>query len=264
VNRFTFSTLAYPELSLEQVLEKARSIGVDIIELRVSTDGIRVHPNADPGRVKAILADKGAEAVLLSSYVRTCNPTHAGCDESLKLLEDVMRLAYVLECRRVRIFAGFLNTIEESVVAAEKFLEKAYTKAENYNVVLLFETHDYFAERHNLIHLLDLLNRFRDVAGILYDPANMLMRGVPVEESLRLVKDFTFHVHIKDFKPVPEGEHRYTRPGEGVLPICRIVRELYGRGVVFSVEWEKMWIRDLEDPDLVTPLYLNYMKRCIT
>ncbi|MDK6028196.1 hypothetical protein QPL79_02300 [Ignisphaera sp. 4213-co] len=69
---------------------------------------------------------------------------------------------------------------------------------------------------------------------------------------------------MKDFVIV-EGKRVFVRPGKGIVPICKIVRDLDAANYqgYISVEWEKMWHPQLEDPDIIIPLYIDYMKMCL-
>jgi len=62
---------------------------------------------------------------------------------------------------------------------------------------------------------------------------------------------------------VKEGKRVYCRPGEGIVPIPEILRSLKGIGFTgyVSVEWEKMWHPELEDSDVILPVYLKYLRR---
>jgi sugar phosphate isomerase/epimerase len=61
-----------------------------------------------------------------------------------------------------------------------------------------------------------------------------------------------------------EGRRVFVRPGKGVMPICKIVKDLKTVGYqgYISIEWEKMWHPDIEDPDIVIPLYIEYIDKC--
>ncbi|MEZ0289793.1 MAG: sugar phosphate isomerase/epimerase family protein [Sulfolobales archaeon] len=244
-------------------MDKALEFNLKSIEIRVSRDGIHIRPDEDLSYLKRVIRDRGLRVSLLASYVRTCDPTDLRCRESLEELEKILRISYEIECGRVRVLAGYIEDLHNSIITIRRFLDRVESLSREYNTLLLFETHDYFAERHNLERLIEVVREYRDVSGILYDPANMLIRNTRVEESLRIVREYTYHVHIKDLVILGGGRYRYTRPGEGVLPICRVLRELWSRDVVFSIEWERMWVRELENSDLIIPLYLDYMMSCL-
>jgi len=259
----TFSSLAYPHLNLEEVIKRVVKFDLSTVEVRVSSDGIHLRPSDDPGRVAKLLRDYNVSIVLLSSYVRTRDPDTSEGSAEISLFNKISDLAYRLDTSRIRILASYVDNIDKSIDIARRFLDKISRIALDKGLRILFETHDYFAEISNLRYLIELVSEY-DFTGILYDPANMLMRDQDFNQSLELVKNYTYHIHIKDFKKI-NGEVIYTRPGEGLLPICQVVKKMINldREIYFSVEWEKLWRQDLEDPDIIIPLYIDYLRRCL-
>lgn len=58
---------------------------------------------------------------------------------------------------------------------------------------------------------------------------------------------------------------RLCHMGEGVLPcaeITRLLEENCFEGYL-SLEWEKMWIPELDGPEIAFPGYVDYMKRAL-
>lgn len=263
----TFSSIAYPNLGIEEVFERAARMGLRYIELRVSEDGVHVDPrSADTRLLRGLVERTGVGIALLASYIWAREPGSPEGSLELSRLYRVASLAHDLGVDRVRVFAYYTGDIERSVEALERFLERASVFLEDLGVRALFETHDYFAEKENLRRLAEVLEVYRDSTGVLFDPANIMMRGQSYEEPLYLVAEMVYHVHIKDFTE-KEGLYVYTRPGRGSLPICRIVRDieaLRAPEVFYSIEWEKIWRRDLEDPDLVLPEYIEFVRGCLS
>jgi len=259
----TFSSLAYPHLNLEEVIKRVIRFDLRTVEVRASNDGIHLRPSDDPSKVAKLLRDYNVSIALLSSYVRTRDPDTSEGSAEINLFNNISDLAYRLEISRIRILANYVDNINKSIDIARKFLDRISRVASDKGLRVLFETHDYFAEISNLKYLIELVRDY-DFTGILYDPANMLMRDQEFNQSLKLVKNYTYHIHIKDFKKINDRVI-YTRPGEGSLPICLLVKEMINldKEIYFSVEWEKMWRQDLEDPDIIIPLYINYLRRCL-
>ncbi len=259
----TFSSLAYPNLDLEKVIERVVRFGLENVEIRVSSDGIHIRPNDDPVKIRGVLRRNNVDVILLSSYVRTRDPETDDGAREIESLSKIIDLAENLEVSRIRIFADYIGDINRSINITRKFLGRIRRVVEDRDIRLLFETHDYFAEAKNLSRLLDVLEEY-DFTGLLFDPANMMMRGEDIYKIIEVVRRYTYHIHIKDFKRINDGII-YTRPGEGVLPICFLIKEFIGSGrdIYFSIEWEKMWRPEIEDPDIIIPQYIDYMRRCV-
>jgi len=133
--------------------------------------------------------------------------------------------------------------------------------AEAHGVHIAVETHDELTRLEILLKLLDKLDlRIK----VLYDVANMILAGEKHEDVFPRIADRIVHVHMKDFVMV-EGKRVPVRPGKGIVPICRVVEDLklIGFQGYISIEWEKMWHPELEDPDTVIPLYIGFIKNCL-
>ncbi|MCS7110681.1 MAG: sugar phosphate isomerase/epimerase [Ignisphaera sp.] len=261
--KFTFTTLAYPHLRIEEVLGRARKFGLDAIELRVADDGIHLKPHypIDRSYIK-IVEESGVRIASIAGYARFS----AILDEERRRNEDLLKvlvlMAEELGAKAVRVYAGkFPDDVDSSIRRIAESLNRMAEHAYEHNVYIAIETHD---ELTRVRILLRLLERLDPNIRIVYDVANMIMVGEKHEEVFPLIADRIVHVHIKDFIIV-EGKRVFVRPGEGIVPICRVVNDLKSRGYkgYISIEWEKMWHPDLEDPDTVIPLYIDFMKGCL-
>ncbi|MCC6058553.1 MAG: sugar phosphate isomerase/epimerase, partial [Desulfurococcaceae archaeon] len=164
--------------------------------------------------------------------------------------------------KAVRAYAGrFPDSVENSINRVAESLNKLADFADTHGVYIAIETHD---ELTRLEILLKLFNKLDPRIKILYDVANMIMVGEKHENVFPHISNRIVHVHIKDFIMV-EGKRIFVRPGKGVVPICRVVKDLKSTGFkgYISIEWEKMWHPELEDPDIVIPLYIEFVKKCL-
>jgi sugar phosphate isomerase/epimerase len=261
--KITFTTLAYPHLSLEQVLERPKIFGIDSIELRVADDGIHLRPGYPiDERALDTIERSGVKVVAIAGYARFSDPSDAERRKNQELLRTLILMARNLGARVVRIYAGrFIDEADKAIPRVARALNEMTGFALDNGVTIALETHDEAARLEILKRLLEILD---PSIKVLYDPANMIMVGERHEESFESIKPRIAHVHIKDF--VLEGGKRiYVRPGRGIVPLCRIVRDLHKtkyQGYI-SVEWEKMWHPYLDDPDQVIPEYIEYIKKCL-
>lgn len=261
--KFTFTTLAYPHLKLEEVLERAKIFGLDAIELRVAEDGIHIKPHYPIDKTYLrIIEESGVKIASIAGYARFSSIS----DEERKRNEDLLRtlilMAEELGAKAVRVYAGrFPDDVENSIRRISESLNRLAEYSDKHNVYIAIETHD---ELTKLEVLLKLLGKLHPEIKILYDVANMIMVGERHEKVFPHIAERIVHVHVKDFVIV-EGKRVFVRPGRGVVPICKVLNDLKSigyRGYV-SVEWEKMWHPELEDPDTVIPLYIDFMERCL-
>jgi sugar phosphate isomerase/epimerase len=71
--------------------------------------------------------------------------------------------------------------------------------------------------------------------------------------------------HIKDSVLDKDGKPRYVLLGEGTVPIKRMLEMLVqgGYGGYATLEWEKRWIPELAEPEIVFPQYVQKMREWI-
>ena len=268
----TFSSIAYPHLSLRDVIKKAKEMNIRSLEIRVSEDGIHINPDKDdPEKIKMFLNNEGVKIILLSSYVRARDPeTIEGAREFTKMIR-LIDLANKLSVNRVRVFAYYIGDIYKTSEEVKRFIEKTRDVLIERDIRILFETHDYFAKINNLIHLIKIVERYNDVAGILFDPANIILADEDYNDIINIMKmlklkDHIYHIHIKNFVKTSDHDYIYVEPDKGVVDICRIIedlREILARPVYISIEWEKLWRPELKDPDYIIPLYIRYLRGCL-
>ncbi len=261
--KFTFTTLAYPHLKIEEVVGRARRFGLDAIELRVADDGIHLKPHYPiDRRYLRIIEESGINVVSIAGYARFSSVLDEERKKNEDLLKILILMAEELGAKVVRVYAGkFPDDVESSIRRISEGLNRLADYSHQHSVDIALETHD---ELTRLEILLKLFEKLDPKIKILYDVANMIMVGEKHEEVFPHIAEKIVHVHIKDFIIV-EGKRVFVRPGRGIVPICRVLSDLRSknyRGYI-SVEWEKMWHPDLEDPDVVIPLYIDFMKKCL-
>jgi sugar phosphate isomerase/epimerase len=260
--KITFTTLAYPHLKLEEVLERAKRFGLDAIELRVADDGIHLKPHYPIDRkVLKIIEESGIKIASIAGYARFSMLDINERIRNEELLKTLILMAEEFGARIVRTYAGkFPDSVENSINRIAESMNRLADFADTHSVYIAIETHD---ELTKLETLLKLLNKLSSRIKILYDAANMIMAGEKHEEVFPHIVNRLVHIHIKDFV-MEEGRRVFVRPGKGVVPICKIVKDLKTVGYqgYISIEWEKMWHPDIEDPDIVIPLYIEYIDKC--
>lgn len=258
--KYAFTTLAYPELKLPEVIERVKRFKFDAVELRVADDGIHLKPHYPVNKeVKDIIGDVPVSD--LAGYARFSSPDESERTKNVELARTLILMAHDIGARGVRVYAGqFKDPPKVSIERIRNSLNSLADFAEKNGVTLMIETHDEIAR---LDYLLDLLKGLDLRIGLLYDPANMIFAGEKHEEVFPKIGSRIGHVHIKDFI-FKDKSRIFTRPGQGVVPIREIIKDLMRinySGYV-SVEWEKMWNRNLEDGDVILPIYLDYLRRC--
>lgn len=266
--RLAFSTLSCPAWTLEQILRAAVEYGYSGIELR----GLGAHidlreaPDFAPDQRRAVrsrIADSGLEICCLGSSARFADP--ADRDRSRDELRSYIELAADLGCPLVRVFGGWVPERidrEDAARAVAEELNALAPFARRHGVGMVLETHDSFTTGKELAPILDRIEA--DVIGVVWDIYNAMERGEPPAETLRLLRPYVRHVHVKDGR-----EGVYCPLGEGETPIAEMLRLLLSpaeggdqiaSSLFVSVEWEKRWIADLAEPEVVLPQYAAVLR----
>jgi sugar phosphate isomerase/epimerase len=146
-------------------------------------------------------------------------------------------------------------TQDEAIGNAAPYLAKCGRVAEENGVKILIETHDSFCTGAMVAKLIRSINS-KGVA-VLWDIHHPFRAGEPVEETYRQIGASLRHVHMKD-----EVGGKLCLTGKGTLPLKEIVALLGQKGYsgYLSLEWEKMWVKELEGPEIALPQYIEFMR----
>ena len=82
-----------------------------------------------------------------------------------------------------------------------------------------------------------------------------------IDEVYEVIKPFVKHVHLKDAVR-EDGKTKIRTLGEGNIDIVGIISRLLNGGYdgYFSFEHEKVWHKELPEPEVEFPKFVNYMK----
>jgi sugar phosphate isomerase/epimerase len=252
-----FSTLAFPDASLATAVSLGRDCGYGGVELRL-IDGELIDPAmpaAARATVKRTAAAAGLPIVAVDSSIRL-----TGTDPGPEL-RRFLELASDWESPLVRVFGG-PRAAEHlarrtQLESAARVLQAALPAAERLGVAIGVETHDAFSASSTLAALLELVPSAW--AGAVWDshhPHRMGERPADVHANLG---GRVLLAQVKDARRAPERQDGWQLVllGDGEVP----VREMLGllAGATFpgwvSVEWEKRWHPEIEEPEVALPQY---------
>ena len=94
---------------------------------------------------------------------------------------------------------------------------------------------------------------------VLWDLAHPFTAGETIAESAAQFDGFICHVHVKDHT----ADHKLVLLGKGIVPLDEAFSELKRMrysGYV-SLEWEKTWHPELEEPEIAFPQAIEYMRQ---
>ncbi|HLJ11136.1 MAG TPA: sugar phosphate isomerase/epimerase [Planctomycetaceae bacterium] len=286
--RVSFSTLACPAWTWEEIAEAGGRYGYDGVEIRMlngETDLLdrpefnedALHSNLE------LLEDAGLEVCGLASSVRFDHLEREEREEQLAIGKLYVDLARRLRAGFVRVFGDVLPSDKEPAarhavlrnIAAGLDALGEYSDSHAGGVEVLIETHGDFADSRLMLELLMHVRHPR--VGVLWDTHHpWRFCGERIAETYRRLGPWVRHTHWKDSVERATGEiseeaaaakaraqslmsgHRsgeYVLFGTGEFPAAETLRLLLAGGYKgwFSLEWEKAWHPDLSEPESALP-----------
>jgi sugar phosphate isomerase/epimerase len=269
--KIAFSTLGCPEWSLPEVIDKARQYGYEGVELRGLQEEIFLPRAAEFGGKRLAesrrrFEEAGLEVVCLGSTAFLSRHGPAERKEALDEVRDYVALAESLGAPFVRVFAGRLRVEGREVgneAALVENLQAAGEIAAHGGVRIVLETHDDYIAGVPLAGVMRQVSH--PAVGILWDIHHPVrFEGEPIAQTWEQIGPWVWHTHVKDSRP-GEGGHVHTMLGEGDIPVREALERLHGGGYTgyVSLEWEKRWHPEIDDPEVVFPQYARELKKMI-
>ena len=260
--RIAYSTLAFPDATLEQAVSLGSSLGYAGVELRVIDGKLfdSAMSAADRVRVKQTLAAARLPIVSVGSSVVL---TKEGPGPEL---HRMLELTNEWESPFMRVYGGpladELQTRGKQMEAAAKVLQEAIPLAERLGVVILVETHDSFSASSVVAELLAMVPS--KWVGAIWDIHHPHRMGETPAQVYENIGHRTLHVHIKDAvrSAAHKGGWKLVPLGEGEVPVREAIRSLVAGGYkgYLSVEWEKFWHPDIEAAEIALPHELKVLQ----
>lgn len=262
--KFAFSTLACPAWSIEQVVDNAANLGYAGIELRL-LDGEVIDPVRDAEKVKQAVALSRSRGVEVCALDTSCRFNVRDPQERAKHLADLenwIRLSQEVRVPILRVFGGKSDGSEEEAVTwFSESLKQIAPQAEKAAAVIVIETHDAFSSSHLVARVLELVNS-PNVAA-LWDSHHPYRVGESASEVLQALDGHIAHVHVKDARRDAEDSSKWhlVLIGEGEVPVREQLELLKQHGYTgfVSVEWEKRWHPEIQEPEVALPQHIAWL-----
>ena len=271
--RIAFSTLAFPHATLASAASLGRSWGYSGIELRL-IDGELIDPSmpaADRIGVKRTVAAAGLPVVAVDSSIRLTD------EEAGPELARFLELASDWEAPLVRVFGGALAVAQtvrqEQLRAAARVLESCAPLAERLGVAIGVETHDAFSASSVVAELLALVDPAAvdsGAVGAVWDSHHPHRMGERPAEVFANLSPHILLAQVKDARrTVALGDSRQGDSwqlvllGAGEVPVAEMLGLLVAGGYPhwISVEWEKRWHPEIEEPEIALPQHLDLLTK---
>jgi len=260
-----FSTLGCPTWPWLRILDFAAEHRFAAVELR----GILT--NMDLTKVPELTAEHIGDA---KRQLRTHGLAVSclGASANMHDMDPVKHAAQLDEARRfidladalgapyVRVFG---NEYVQGVPRAEMLAHIAGALrglgdyARRKGVTVLIESHGAFTDSPALLEILQKADSPN--VALLWDAHHTFVSGKEQpEDTVRQLGHYIRHTHLKD--SVPAGnDRRYVLTGTGEVPVKRQIAALVKIGYrgFFSLEWEKRWHPEIEEPEVAFAQYAS-------
>lgn len=264
--KISFTTLACPKWTLDEIIRRAVEYGYDGIDFRGITGKMAIYelPEFSTGLSQTVekIRSAGLAVSALSSGARLYDKNPAALDACVNEVAQYAKLCEPLGCSIIRVFGGKFEGAAKSgcIGIAVETLRRMSQAAKKFTIAV--ETHDDWIDGTLLMELLDRA-RVPNV-GLLWDvhhPYRFL--GQAVEQTWKIIGKKVCYTHIKDGRGLGEGKYEYTLPGEGDVPLKEIVALLKSSKYKgwLTLEWEKAWIPSLPEPEIALPAYSRYLRQ---
>ena len=259
--KISFSTLACPNYSWQDIMAMAKDLGFDGIEVREIEHNLKTSPFSP---------DKISQTALQLSKLRLEIPClSTGCclreegksEENISEIKTYIDVASLVGTKYIRVLAD-LEPAPTSEVSDEKVsdqIKKLVPYATEKGVTLLIETNGVYSDTKRLNTLLNMVKS--DAVAALWDTHHTIrFGGETPEETLQNLGAYIKHVHVKDSKN-ENGKITYCLMGEGDMPFTEIfdaLRCINYEGFI-SLEWVKRWAPELCDAGIIFPQFVDFM-----
>lgn len=264
--QWAFTTLACPDWNWEKIIDEALRFGYDGIEVRGIQDEIdlRKVPVFTPANIaatKAALADRGLEICGLGSSARF--DSIDSFEQNVEEGKGYIDLAHALGAPYVRVYGDrIVDPDQEDAIKAQiaRGLNLLGDYAQQKDVVVLIETHGDFSKTRLLSDVLAQVSS--DAVGVLWDMHHpWRFHGEDLRDTYERIAKWIRHIHVKDSKATENG-YQYTLTGQGEFPFqaaFALLRDIGYQGWI-SFEWEKRWHKNIEEPEVALPHFMEYVR----
>ncbi|MFC4213594.1 sugar phosphate isomerase/epimerase family protein [Pedobacter lithocola] len=265
--KLSFSTLGCPKWDLPQILDFASKYDYQGVEIRIIAGELDLNKSlwfseANMASTKRMISDKGLIITDLGSSAHMHYNANPDRDKNLDEAKKYIDLAQRLGSKYVRVFPEKLLSGE----ARKASLDTIATNLKllgNYasQVMVLLESHGELVEMNELQYVMQQAENHN--VGMIWDIHNMwaASKQSPAEVCKKLAK-YIRHVHVKDAKVI-DGKEHYVLLGQGDVPLKEAfdsLKQVKYKGF-YSLEWEKLWHPELEEPEIALAQYPDALKR---
>ncbi|HHY83670.1 MAG TPA: sugar phosphate isomerase/epimerase [Clostridiales bacterium] len=265
--KISFTTLSCPNWSWEKILDEAQRLGYDGIEVR-GIQGEMYLPNAVPflpenlERTKVDLKRRGLEICCLDTSCTLHDKSRI--EMNIKEGKETIDLAQKLGVPYIRVFGNDIpdkSRRDEIVDFVAKGLNELGEYAKERSVCVLIETHGDFSASEELLAVLQKTSS--PAIGVLWDVHHPYkFFGESLAFTYERLGKYIKHTHFKDSRGMGH-KAKLCLVGDGDLPVAESIEILKKNNYngYLSLEWEKKWHPEIEEPEIALPAFISYIKQ---
>jgi len=269
--KLAFTTLGCPTWNLQKILTTAKTLGYDGIDFRGYLSEVELFKllefTAGIKETRKTIEKSGLEVSAVSSSARAFSKNDEDRIKCLNELKEYVKIADGLNSPYVRIFGGGLDgtPYDKALQIATENVKEMVRAISGSRASIVIETHDEWIESSRLKALIENVASERVFA--LWDVHHPFrMGGEAPAVTWKNIGDKVRYTHFKDSIPTDDrGGHKYALIGKGNIPLKDIVSCMKKGGYTgyLTLEWEKRWHKEIEEPEVAFPQYIQEMKKII-
>lgn len=269
--KLAFTTLGCPKWDLDTIITQAKKSGYDGVDFRGYQGELQVYklPEFTSGARETAkrFADAGLEVPCFASSARV----YAKPAEAIDEIRQYAAICKVFGSPLIRVFGGDTKNTPrpEAVKVAVRTLKEAAPIARDHGVKLVLETHDSWLACEMVRSVMEGVDSPN--VGVLWDvhhPWRMIDEAP--EKTWATLGRWIAYTHVKDSRPKPpapgkERDYQLCLPGDGDIPLAAIFSVLKKGGYqgYLTLEWEKQWHPEIEEPEVAFPRYAEVARRLL-
>lgn len=268
--KLAFTTLGCPDWDLDTIVRHAvdnEYSGVDFRGYLGEMDIFKLSEfSSNIESTKRKFQNASLEIPCFSSSVTLFTDSDEKLNRWLHELNEYGRLCQEFNTPYIRVFGGQIGntTRTDAFQTVNQNLKKMLKVAENYQVTLLLETHDDWTDCGTVKQVLENIDSpYLQVLWDVHHPYRTV--GEEPELTWNTLGESIRYTHWKDsyIKKNTQRGYQLCLMDEGDIPLERIYQLLLENGYdgYFTLEWEKVWCPEIEEPEVAFKQYADFMKR---
>ncbi len=287
--RISFSTLACPDWSWDDIVRYGPESGYQGVEIRLLQREVNLldRPEFQPGQLRARRRELDRAHFQVCGLASSVHLDDAEANlraEQVRIGGEYLALAQALGAGFVRVFGDVLPPATEPDRRGQVMqhiadgLKSLGDAAGPRGLHVLIETHGDFSASPPCVELMRLVDHPH--VGLLWDTHHpWRFHGESIADTWAALQPWTRHTHWKDSVLMPDQDSRpqeataaatlasslmkghqhadYVLFGGGEFPARECLRVMSADGYTgwHSLEWEKMWHPNLAGPEVALPLF---------